>query len=91
MGPPHGPIKIGQPTSTLPQSKIFQGSQGQRQGASGTLEIGGTKHISQDIGMSSSGPGQQNRMRDMPAQQQQSQQQGEVQQSPPQQKSHFHK
>lgn len=56
MGPPHGPTNMGPPTSTPPQSQMLQGGQPQGQGASGGPESGGPEHISQDNGISSSGP-----------------------------------
>ncbi|XP_022216331.2 trithorax group protein osa isoform X5 [Drosophila obscura] len=51
MGPPHGPTNMGPPTSTPPQSML--GGQGQPPGGP---DSGGPEHISQDNGISSSGP-----------------------------------
>jgi len=50
---------MGPPTSTPPQSQMLQGGQPQGQGqggGGGGPESGGPEHISQDNGISSSGP-----------------------------------
>lgn len=76
-------VNMGPPTAKLPQSQMIQDVQVQGQEVSGAPENGGPEQISQDNGISSSGPGQPNRMPGMPAHQQ-----GGAQQPPLQQSSH---
>jgi len=65
-------VNTGPPTAKLPQFQMIQ-----------DVQVQGPEQISQDNGISSSGPGQPNRMPGMPAHQQ-----GGVQQPPLQQSSH---